>query len=84
MRAIFTFCYMVYERLERASPPQWRIGHALDSAVRPNKLRNVCRAGIGPSLGTSIMPYVGLRNSPCENQTYNPGKDAIFPMVLTP
>ena len=46
MRAIFTFCYMVYERLERASPPQWRIGHALDLAVRQNKLQNVLGADL--------------------------------------
>ena len=30
-----------YEGLEWVSPPQWRIGHTLDLAGRPNELRNV-------------------------------------------
>ena len=40
-----------------------------DLAVRPNELRNVCGAGIGPSVGTAIMPYTRLRGYPRENQT---------------
>ena len=31
-----------YQGLEWASPPQWRIGHILNLAVRPIELRNVC------------------------------------------
>ena len=63
-------------------PPQWRIGHTLDSAVRPNKLRNVCVAGIEPSLCTATMPCSRLKDYPCEKQTQNPGKDAILYVVL--
>ena len=37
--------------LEWASPPQWWMGHSLDLAVRPNKVRNVCGVGIGARQG---------------------------------
>ena len=53
--------------LEWASPPQWRISHTLDLAVRLNELRNICGAGIEPSVDTAIMPYIKLRGYPCEN-----------------
>ena len=32
--------------LKSASPPKWQLGHTLDLAVRSNKLRNVCGAGV--------------------------------------
>ena len=31
----------IHQGLELACPPQWRIGHMLNLAVRPNELRNV-------------------------------------------
>ena len=31
----------IYWRFQWASPPQWRIDHILNLAVRPNKVRNV-------------------------------------------
>ena len=44
---LLLYCDCYWRWIEWVSPPQWRFGHTLDSAVRPNKLRNVCGAGIG-------------------------------------
>ena len=73
---------MIYYGLERAASPQWPMGHTLELAVRPNKLRNICGAVIQPSVGTAIMPYTKLRGYPCSHQTWNPPKDAILAVVL--
>ena len=82
MTVVFHTRPYYYKGLERASALQWWIGRTLDLAVSPNKQRNVFGAGIGPSLGTTTMPYSRLRDYPCENQTQNPSKDAIFVMLL--
>ena len=77
--------YLSRERptgLERASLPQWRIGHTLDLAVRPNELRNICGADIQPSVGTATMPYTELKGYPRERRTQNPRKHAILAVVL--
>ena len=59
------------------SAPMADMGHTLDSATRPNNHENVSRAGTGPRSGTATMAYTKRRDSACENQTYNPGKDEI-------
>ena len=59
-----------------------RISYTLDLTLRPNELRNICGAGIEPSVGTAIMPSTNVMGCPCENQTHNPRKDAILAEVL--
>ena len=75
-----------------------RMGLSVPMADRPlsrltstsSELRNICGAGIEPSVGTVIMPYTtqGLsmriqhRGYLCEDQTKNLRKDAILTVVL--
>lgn len=76
-----TWC--VYKGHSNGLPPQWKIDHTLDSAVRPNKLQNVLGAGLFklgvPTAIEMVEGYMTGMDDPAHHSV-----DCLLTLVVSP